>query len=57
MLRRRLQTGLPSRQHAYGASFPWTFDKLEKAFILEGEATLTPDEPSLHGEAVRIGPS
>lgn len=51
------QTGAPSRRHAYGKSFPWMFDKLEKAYVLQGEATLTPDDPKLHGEAVRIGPS
>ena len=30
---------------------------LEKAYVLEGEATLTADNPALHGaEPVRIGP-
>jgi hypothetical protein len=39
----------PTRGLAWGSSFPWHFDKLEKAFVLEGEATLTPDDPALHG--------
>lgn len=46
----------PTRGFAYGSSFPWHFDKEEKAFVLEGEATLTPDDPALHGEPVRIAP-
>lgn len=39
----------PTRGFAYGKEFPWHFDKEEKAFVLEGEATLTPDDPALHG--------
>ena len=35
----------PTQRHAYGGSFPWTFDVLEKAYVLEGEATLTADDP------------
>jgi uncharacterized cupin superfamily protein len=34
-------------KHSYGASFPWTFDVQEKAYILEGSATLTPTNPSV----------
>ena len=44
------KTGPPTRGFAYGKTFPWHFDKEEKAFILEGEATLTPDDRSLHGK-------
>lgn len=35
----------PKQHHAYGAEFPWKFDMTEKAYILEGSATLTPDDP------------
>ena len=46
----------PTRGFAWGKSFPWHFDKEEKAFIVSGEATLTPDDPSVHCDAVKIGP-
>ena len=44
----------PTRGHAFGQEFPWTFDKMEKAYVLEGEATLTPDDAAVHGAAVKI---
>ncbi len=47
------KTGSPNGNHAYGREFPWTFDKEEKAYILEGSATLTPDDGS---DPVTIGP-
>ncbi|KAK3242038.1 hypothetical protein CYMTET_48250 [Cymbomonas tetramitiformis] len=50
------KTGTPSRQHAYGRTFPWLFDVMEKAYVLEGEATLTADDSTLHGDPVRIIP-
>mmetsp|Transcript_22255 Transcript_22255/g.57016 ORF Transcript_22255/g.57016 Transcript_22255/m.57016 type:complete len:195 (+) Transcript_22255:150-734(+) len=50
------KTGAPTQKHAFGKEFPWVFDKEEKAYVLEGEATLTPDDPALHGAAVRIVP-
>eukprot|EP00959_Pyramimonas_sp_CCMP1952_P098472 2058691-Pyramimonas_sp.AAC.1 len=51
------KTGPPTQRHAYGKSFPWLFDMLEKAYVLEGEATLTADNPDLHGaQPVRIVP-
>eukprot|EP00239_Pterosperma_sp_CCMP1384_P003910 CAMPEP_0197845424 /NCGR_PEP_ID=MMETSP1438-20131217/2361_1 /TAXON_ID=1461541 /ORGANISM="Pterosperma sp., Strain CCMP1384" /LENGTH=212 /DNA_ID=CAMNT_0043456713 /DNA_START=1 /DNA_END=639 /DNA_ORIENTATION=+ len=46
----------PSRGHAYGRTFPWVFDMTEKAYVLEGEATLTPEDPALYGDTVKIGP-
>mmetsp|Transcript_17998 Transcript_17998/g.30267 ORF Transcript_17998/g.30267 Transcript_17998/m.30267 type:complete len:183 (-) Transcript_17998:216-764(-) len=51
------KTGKPRQKHAYGKQFPWVFDMLEKAYVLEGEATLTADDPAHHGAApVRIVP-
>ena len=44
----------PTQQHGYGRSFPWHFDMLEKAYVLEGSATLTPDDAALHGPPVTI---
>jgi len=44
----------PSQRHGYGRSFPWHFDVAEKAYVVEGSATLTADDPSLHGEPVTI---
>eukprot|EP00729_Bicosta_minor_P010615 gene10615-10509_t len=46
----------PKQHHAYGAEFPWKFDMTEKAYILEGSATLTPDDPEKHGKAVTLNP-
>lgn len=46
----------PTRGFAWGREFPWHFDVEEKAFVVSGEATLTPDDPDAHGAAVRIGP-
>jgi len=46
----------PSQKHSYGRSFPWHFDVLEKAYVVEGSATLTADDPLLHGEPVTINP-
>ena len=50
------RTGAPSQRHAYGADFPWSFDLEEKAYVLEGAATLTADDPARHGGPVRIAP-
>merc|ERR1712166_29897 len=49
------KTGAPSQRHAYGAEFDWKFDMEEKAYILEGEATLTPDSERW-GDPVDIRP-
>jgi len=49
-------TRAPSQKHSYGRSFPWHFDVLEKAYVVEGSATLTADDPLLHGEPVTIKP-
>ena len=46
----------PTQKHGYGRSFPWNFDMLEKAYVLTGSATLTADDPALHGAAITIGP-
>ena len=46
----------PSRGFAWGSEFPWHFDKEEKAFVVEGGATLTPDDIAVHGDAITIGP-
>jgi uncharacterized cupin superfamily protein len=48
--------GPPTQKHAYGESFPWTFDMEEKAYIIEGTATLTADDEAKHGKPVSIGP-
>ena len=48
------KTGAPSQHHAYGKSFPWTFDMEEKFYVLEGSATLTPDDADKHGAAVTV---
>eukprot|EP00037_Helgoeca_nana_P007543 m.68658 g.68658 ORF g.68658 m.68658 type:complete len:179 (-) comp18332_c0_seq1:119-655(-) len=40
-------------RHSYGTGFPWVFDMEEKAYILTGSATLTPDDPAM-GAAVTI---
>jgi len=40
-------------KHSFGSNFPWSFDVMEKAYILEGSATMTPDDPSM-GLAVTI---
>ena len=32
------------------------FDMEEKAYVLEGSATLTADDPAKHGDPVTIGP-
>ena len=48
------KTGAPSQRHAYGASFPWTFDMEEKFYVIEGSATLTPDDAEKHGAAVTV---
>jgi len=50
------KTGPPTQKHAFGAKFPWTFDLEEKAYILEGSATLTPDDAAKHGPSVDVGP-
>ena len=39
--------------HGAGRTFPWTFDMLEKAYVTEGEATLTADDEAAHGPPVR----
>lgn len=44
----------PTQKHGYGNSFPWHFDMLEKAYVLQGSATLTADDTELHGDAVLI---
>jgi len=46
----------PKNKHAYGSAFPWHFDMLEKAYILEGSATLTADDEAAHGKPVTIKP-
>jgi len=46
----------PTRLFAYGKEFPWHFDMLEKAYVLEGSATLTADDPAAHGDPVTIEP-
>jgi uncharacterized cupin superfamily protein len=46
----------PTQHHAYGQTFPWTFDLCEKAYIMKGSATLTADDPIKHGEPVTIVP-
>ena len=46
----------PTRGFAWGAAFPWHFDKEEKAFVVQGSATLIPDDTAAHGGAVIIGP-
>ena len=46
----------PTQRHAYGADFPWHFDLEEKAYVIEGSATLTADEPDKHGPPITIGP-
>uniref|UniRef100_A0A7S1BDB3 (S)-ureidoglycine aminohydrolase cupin domain-containing protein n=1 Tax=Corethron hystrix TaxID=216773 RepID=A0A7S1BDB3_9STRA len=46
----------PSQHHGYGRTFPWHFDVLEKAYVVEGSATLTADDPVLHGAPVTIRP-
>eukprot|EP00658_Telonema_sp_P-2_P065212 TRINITY_DN54513_c0_g1_i1.p1 TRINITY_DN54513_c0_g1~~TRINITY_DN54513_c0_g1_i1.p1 ORF type:complete len:133 (+),score=20.54 TRINITY_DN54513_c0_g1_i1:136-534(+) len=48
------KTGPPSQHHAYGSEFPWTFDMEEKAYVLEGTATLTADDPERHGDPCDI---
>eukprot|EP00238_Polyblepharides_amylifera_P005051 CAMPEP_0196593034 /NCGR_PEP_ID=MMETSP1081-20130531/74440_1 /TAXON_ID=36882 /ORGANISM="Pyramimonas amylifera, Strain CCMP720" /LENGTH=142 /DNA_ID=CAMNT_0041916885 /DNA_START=31 /DNA_END=459 /DNA_ORIENTATION=- len=50
--------GKPSQHHAYGKTFPWVFDMEEKAYVLEGEATLTADLDTygLESVSVRIVP-
>jgi hypothetical protein len=48
------KTGTPRLKHAYGAEFPWTFDLEEKAYILEGSATMTADDAEKHGDPVEI---
>mmetsp|Transcript_56325 Transcript_56325/g.96962 ORF Transcript_56325/g.96962 Transcript_56325/m.96962 type:complete len:323 (-) Transcript_56325:429-1397(-) len=45
-----------TQKHGYGKTFPWHFDMLEKAYVVEGSATLTADDPAAHGEAVTIAP-
>jgi len=50
------KTGPPKGHHAYGSTFPWHFDMLEKAYVFEGTATLTADDPEKHGAPVKIGP-
>jgi hypothetical protein len=40
----------------YGATFDWHFDQIEKAYILEGSATLTADDPDIFGPPVTIEP-
>ena len=51
-----IKTGSPNGNHAFGREFPWTFDKEEKAYILEGSATLTPDDADKYGDPVTIEP-
>jgi uncharacterized cupin superfamily protein len=46
----------PTQHHAYGQTFPWTFDLCEKAYIMEGSATLTANDPTKHGPPVTIVP-
>ena len=46
----------PTQHHAYGATFPWVFDMEEKAYVLQGTATLTADDPEKHGAPVTIAP-
>ena len=46
----------PTQHHAYGQTFPWAFDMEEKAYVLEGSATLTADDPHKHGGPVTIVP-
>ena len=46
----------PTQKHGYGREFPWHFDMLEKAYVLEGSATLTADDPEAHGAPVTIQP-
>lgn len=48
------KSGAPSQRHAYGSTFPWTFDLEEKAYILSGSATLTAADPDKHGEPVTV---
>ena len=44
----------PTQKHGYGRTFPWHFDMMEKAYVLEGSATLTPDDVALHGAPITI---
>ena len=46
----------PTQRHAYGSDFPWVFDMEEKAYVIEGSATLTADDPEIHGPPVTIAP-
>jgi uncharacterized cupin superfamily protein len=46
----------PTQKHGYGREFPWHFDMLEKAYVLEGSATLTADDAVAHGPPVTIHP-
>jgi len=46
----------PTQKHGYGKEFPWLFDMLEKAYVLEGSATLTADDEAAHGPPVTIHP-
>lgn len=46
----------PTQRHAYGKTFPWKFDMEEKAYVLEGSATLTADDPVKNGPPVTIVP-
>ena len=46
----------PTQRHAYGKHFPWTFDLEEKAYVLEGSATLTADDEARHGPPVTVVP-
>tara|TARA_B100000795_G_C22757882_1_gene422294 strand:+ start:82 stop:1362 length:1281 start_codon:yes stop_codon:yes gene_type:complete len=50
------QSKPPTQHHAYGQTFPWTFDRCEKAYILQGTATLTPDDSAKHGAPITIVP-
>ena len=36
--------GVASRKHSFGKEFPWIFEMNEKAYIIEGSATLTADD-------------
>jgi hypothetical protein len=50
------QTLLSPSVSRYGRRFDWQFDMQEKAYILEGSATLTADEPDIFGPPVTIEP-
>ena len=44
----------PTRGFAWGAAFPWHFDKEEKAFVVQGGATLIQSLKSVCLSRVRI---